>query len=535
VTEVAGSIVIEGHYASAVLGTFRIIRGFATLQELAEISVPYEMAFEEAGGGGVQGYQRAIYDSHAEDIKRYLEAGNLRFLPEIILSIRSDFSDELDDLQNVVGVLADAGDGLRISRRWKRAGLETHQIRLKRDAIPRVVHEERRIRRIDGNHRLHLAASLKLDEHVPTKYLAPFCAVLLGPPGDQNDDYVESMLFHTINSTAIPLDSEHALALILGQPAGMGPSADEEFAGSPPLHLTRLLKTSLGGLPELQQKRLGKTPITALYSAARTIISMEAELATDREALDALATDLYAALVDVLARMPASVPELCRADFFVELASLAWEETRGGAHEERINQTVASLDALGRWLGRDGLDQLHDGQSLAQQLFELYLSVRRRIPRRVFLARWYPKADDGEEKARADMRLDMIRRTLDDLRAEGIDLELDDPGTEEGDTFPIHQEMYAALGRSDIILLDLSGVRPNVCIEAGYALDHHDERHLLFIFQPTSATPNNPAHDRPPFDLGGTFRYEGIKDAAEIPDKIKGHIRAIIQAAENGE
>lgn len=33
-------VTIEGQFASGVLGTFRIIRGFATLQELAEISAP---------------------------------------------------------------------------------------------------------------------------------------------------------------------------------------------------------------------------------------------------------------------------------------------------------------------------------------------------------------------------------------------------------------------------------------------------------------------------------------------------------------
>ena len=37
----AKKITIEGQYAEGVLGTFRIIRGFATLQDLAEISAPF--------------------------------------------------------------------------------------------------------------------------------------------------------------------------------------------------------------------------------------------------------------------------------------------------------------------------------------------------------------------------------------------------------------------------------------------------------------------------------------------------------------
>jgi hypothetical protein len=33
-------LTFEGQFESSVLGTFRIIRGFANLQDLAEISVP---------------------------------------------------------------------------------------------------------------------------------------------------------------------------------------------------------------------------------------------------------------------------------------------------------------------------------------------------------------------------------------------------------------------------------------------------------------------------------------------------------------
>lgn len=62
-------IVIEGQYASGVLGTFRIIRGFATLQDLAAISAPFQMAPADGGNGQVQGHQRAPSPEHAEDIR----------------------------------------------------------------------------------------------------------------------------------------------------------------------------------------------------------------------------------------------------------------------------------------------------------------------------------------------------------------------------------------------------------------------------------------------------------------------------------
>lgn len=39
----------EGQFESSVLGTFRIIRGFANLKDLAKISVPYEEEIKDTG------------------------------------------------------------------------------------------------------------------------------------------------------------------------------------------------------------------------------------------------------------------------------------------------------------------------------------------------------------------------------------------------------------------------------------------------------------------------------------------------------
>jgi nucleoside 2-deoxyribosyltransferase len=96
-------------------------------------------------------------------------------------------------------------------------------------------------------------------------------------------------------------------------------------------------------------------------------------------------------------------------------------------------------------------------------------------------------------------------------------------GTQKSGTFPIHPKMYEAISSADIILVDLTGVRPNVCVEAGFALQHHEKKRL-FMFQPTKKC------NEVPFDLN-TFRYERVKDTGEIPDKIKPHIEAILTGA----
>ncbi len=440
----------------------------------------------------------------------------------------------MDEFNKPIGIISDDIPGLQIKRRWKSKNIATHQIIIERDRLIDLLMDQRRIRRIDGNHRLHLANNLQEDPSAPTKYLAPFCVILLGPPGDGNDDYVESMLFHTINSTALPLDSEHALQLVLGQQQQYRPSADDEFATSPSLYLTRILKNKIDALPTQLCQRLGDTPATVLNTAAKAMIATNIVPLQNRTEMDSFASSMCAAFTDILARLPNVHPEFCKSEFFIELATLAWGETSTGAeYDQKINQTVKTLEDIGRWLGRDSFHQIKTKRSLGQQLFEIFRAVRNRVPRRIFLSRWYPKPDDGDELHKADLRKGMVDRALDDLRQEGINMALDDPGTETGATFPIPQKLYEAIANNDIILVDLSGVRPNVCIEAGYALEQHKSERLLFMFQPTTRTKNNPKFLSPPFDLTH-FRCEQINDAAEIPDKLKPHIRTIWQEASNG-
>jgi hypothetical protein len=88
-------LTFDGQFEELVLGAFRIIRGFADLKNLAEISVSYTMQ-EDENRGGVTGQQRTLDPIHAQRIKRYLESGQQRFLPEVILSVRTELTPEYD-------------------------------------------------------------------------------------------------------------------------------------------------------------------------------------------------------------------------------------------------------------------------------------------------------------------------------------------------------------------------------------------------------------------------------------------------------
>ncbi|MBC8433780.1 MAG: hypothetical protein H8D96_17865 [Desulfobacterales bacterium] len=522
-SRVSQIIEFEGYFAEGVLGIFKIIRGFADLRDLADVSVPYELS-DGPEAGRVVGYQRKLNEKHALDIKKYLEQSDNRLIPEVILSVRGAFNN-VTDQEKVIGVESEKGALIAISRRFGGKHQRIQQIRIQRSDLE-VVKEQKQICRIDGNHRLAMAETLEEDEIVPSKYLAPFCLILLGPTENDADDYAESLIFHTINSTALTLESEHGLRLLLGQDPAHAMTPDNEFAYSPELHLTRLLCERLDNLPEPARQRFGERPLTSLWEAAWNLIQMDPAIAETRAALTNFADELFAALTDILTRLTARHPSLCQAYAFLELAARVWRESMGDTHNAKVNAAVSLLNRIGLWLGAEGITSLLNPVSPAKQLLETFKAAQQRVPKRVFLARWYPPQDapyDGFIKA--NLRLQQLRETLAAIeRDHGARLELIDMGTEEGGAFPIHHRMYEAIASSDIIICDLTGHRPNVFVEAGYALKHHEKNRLIFLFEPRNR------NDKVPFDLT-TFKYVTISEAAEIPNKVKSEIIAILRDA----
>lgn len=513
----------EGIFSTGVLGTFKIIRGFADLRDLAKVSVPFKMA-EGDLPNQVTGHQRKLDTKHAEDIKNYLEGADNRFFPEVVLAIRYKYS-TVDVEGQTVGVSTVEDGPLVLERRFSGKNHRIQKLRVLRKQLE-TVKSEKLIRRIDGNHRLALAEDLQEDMTLPDKYLAPFCMLLLGENDDAHDDYAESLIFHTINNTALPLESEHGLSLLLGQDPAYTMTEEKEFEYSPGLHLTRLLMTQFNGLPAPAKLRFGERPRGALWESARSLIDMEPAIAKDLQTLTSYANNLFATLADISTLLTVNHPCLCATHGFFELAARVWRDAEGDTHEQKLSWTVDYLDRIGHWLGNQGITKLLDPMSPSQQLLETFDASQLRIPTRVFLARWYP-AEDAEDDAfnKARLRLQQIKQTIAALeQTHDINLKVIDMGTEAGSTFPIHAKMYEAIESSDIIICDLTGHRPNVFIEAGYALKHHEENRLVFLFQPSNDT------DKIPFDLN-TFKYVKISEAAEIPEKLTPEIEAILKSA----
>jgi hypothetical protein len=527
-------IEFEGLFSESVLGIFRIIRGFADLRDLAAVSVPYKM---EATGEGIRvvGNQRKESEKHAEEIKNYLEHSENRFIPEVILSVRVSVNlivsrgeidlDELSLGEVVYGVKSIDSGLVDIYRRYSSPTMRMQRLRVRRSDLEQIK-QNKIIRRIDGNHRLHLAEQLTDDPNTPAKYLAPFCLVLLGAPDNDADDYSESLIFHTINSTALPLETEHGLRLLLGQDPTHAMTPDNEFTYNPILHLTRLLADRLEGLHQPARQRFGERPLTALWESASNLIAMDDTIAHDRQTLTNFADDLFSALADIVTLLTVNHPSLCSTYGFFELAARVWRDAEGNNHDQKVQWSVNYLDRIGNWLGSQGITSFLNPLSPAEQLLNTFRAAQFRIPKRAFLARWYPPQDaPNDAHKKANLRLQQLRLTLSNLEQQhGIGLELIDMGTEQGGAFLIHSRMYEAIASSDIIICDLTGHRPNVYVEAGYALKHHESNRLIFLFEPSNTD------DKVPFDLNA-YRYVEISQAADILNRLMPDIISILRAA----
>ena len=158
-------------------------------------------------------------------------------------------------------------------------------------------------------------------------------------------------------------------------------------------------------------------------------------------------------------------------------------------------------------------------------VINLYDEIYEHVPKKVFLARWYPSAEhDGEEEYRkAESRISAIKEFVQQLN-----LELTDLGTRETGTFDIRDVMYHDIRECDIFIADLSGARHNVMIEVGYALKHVKTARMLFYFQSSDKCPSVP------FDVSH-LNYVPIVDSAEIKTSVKTRIENILAQARNGE
>jgi len=475
---------------SKVMDNYLCLRGVANIKALAEAS--------EANPD----IQRDLLEKHKDEMKDFLEKGEYTFFPEVVLSMNFGLLNDDDSFTNLAAVVDSADAGFNQIVGKVKVNFKPDDNKLidgrRQLKVAQLTFDESNLRlsRIDGNHRLSAAGYLTND------ILIPFCLIIF--PDAEEAKNNSRAIFHNINSKQIPLELEQNIKIIIESSSVY---TDSILGKSQPFGLHyRLTRNLLCGTDNLD---FGYFPhIKSLVYDKRY----------------SFFTDLFRYLLkENLIRELTAVEKMKE-----ELVNIenALRETRIIVSSENsavvgalAYYKLSDLDKYKRFIEWTTKNHITDAKTVKlDEIINIFDKVYDSIPKRVFLARWYPAStDDNYEKA-------MQRRAAIGSVVEKLNLKLIDLGTQDGGTFDIRSVMYNEIERSDIFIADLTGCRHNVMVEVGYALNSDRDR-MLFYFAPTDAFAS------PPFDLTG-FRYERINDSSEIQTKVKPLVESILNEIE---
>ena len=468
------------------MGNFLCLRGYADYKILSNISKENKDV------------QRELIEKHKGEMAAFLNFGEYRFFPEIVLSVSlltdNNHTEVSEFLTAVMG-----------KKEWNKKLGEINISIFNHDAgdrnrVAHITFDETKIKlnRIDGNHRL------SAENDVVGSFKVPFCLILCQNPDEENR--YSRAIFHNINAKQIPLNLEENLKVILGSPEVF---SDEKLKLDP----------SFGWKYYLARKTINELDFT-YFSTINSYIS---------KYKFSFFVELYGFLIS-----NKSIEEN-EESFNILKAQLV--DIEQALKESNIVATTSNIAVIGAlayykltntskyrgflsWIKKNNIgnvEKLH-----IDDVINLYDEIYKHVPKKVFLARWYP-AETDPAYAKSVHRMNAIKKV-----AKELNLELTDLGTRDTGTFDIRKVMYQDIRDCDIFIADLTGARHNVMIEVGYALKHIDTGRMVFYFQETDTVKNVP------FDVNH-FSYDKIVDSAEIETKTKARILTILEQAKNGE
>lgn len=484
------------------MGSFLCLRGFASYKMLSHISKPNPAV------------QRDLIEAHKGEMAAFLNRGEYKFFPEVILSLN------LTDGKSNFELLKSMHAELQAGRTWnKRIGGFSFRVsqnvsknvigaysqgpKSERLNIAHIKFEEteHEITRIDGNHRLSAAAEVKSD------FSVPFCLMIFQNP-EENERFSRA-IFHNINAKQIPLTLEENTKVILTSPKVF---YDEKLQADP----------TFGWSYYLARKFINEIDLSYFSKINSFIDGLQYSFFVN----------LFEYLIDngIVEKNDSAI-----AKIKPELTNI--EQALGESQISTITQNVAVIGALAyykltnmskyrgflSWVKRNNVGNVEKIQM--GDVIRLYNEIYAHIPKKAFIARWYPNAErDGEQETnKAKNRIDALK-----VVAKDLNLELTDVGTRETGTFDIHDVMYKAIRECDIFIADLTGARHNVMIEVGYALQYVGTGRMLFYFQESDLCKSVP------FDVSH-LNYVSISDSGDIGTTVKTRIQTILTQSENGE
>jgi nucleoside 2-deoxyribosyltransferase len=494
----------EGLLQTNVLGTFRIIRGFADLSDLAQVSAA--MHYQGSRNGEDRGYQRQINEQHVEDLKHFLSRGRYRFFPEIILSLRSKGTS--DPIVTYYKRRASPADqAYRVSVNLKALQAEGFT----------------RIRRIDGNHRLEAAKRL-MGERVTSATFkdfnkAPFCFVVLDSDRPEDDELAEAMLFNLINSKALAITSEHSLSVLMHDDGAAG----DRFIEDPQVYLTRWIRDKVKDWPQGFYDAMGDAPLSRLHSTAGVLLRPHGIPKATAAEMESEAGKIFGPLYELAVQLREEYENFVHSYAFLPVAAEVYarhstvEPARGAnTDKERLRRAARWLRDFARWFDRVGGADLPTpaDPSVLWNVFKRDFDKR---AGQVFIAMSFreSKTLDGVHKA-----FEEAIQQFNDAHPNSLlaPIRIDD---QEGASYEIPARVFEEIDNSRLVIADLTDEKPNVYCEIGYAKARGIPFFLTFQKKAADSVKANKVH----FDLA-PYRHLEYETTHELRDKLKQELNA---------
>ena len=504
----------EGLLQENVLGTFKIVRGFADLRDLAEVSMA--MPYQGGKNGQGTGYQRQLDKQHVEDIKRFLSKGRYRFFPEIVLSLRSKGAND------PVVTYAKRRSSPNDKAYWISVNLKA----LRAEGGSRIY-------RIDGNHRLEAAVQLvkenKSFASIKSHREAPYCFVVLDSERPEDDELAEAMLFNLINSKALPITSEHSLSVLMRDDG----AAAERFVEDPQVYLTRWIHDKVKDWPQGFYVAMGDSPLSRLHSATGVLLRPGGISKATQQDMETEAGHLFGPLYDLAVRLRDQHEKFVHSYAFLPIAAEVYarhskiDPAKGANTEaERLRRAERWLRDFARWFDCVGAADmpLPADPSILWTVFKCDFDKR---AGKIFIAMSFSNDHALQEVGTA------IDEALDRFNADHPNSPLAPrrADKQKGASFEIPAWIFSEIDQSRLVIADLTDERPNVYCEVGYA----KSRGIPFILTFHKRMPS----DKPPWDRESSpgnkvhfdlmpYRYIAYESAFDLRDKLKQDLESFL-------
>lgn len=422
------------------MGGFLCLRGFAPFKMLSAISEPNPEI------------QRDLIEEHKGEMAKFLNQGEYRFFPEVILSLsltdgKSDF--ELleffhSQLQTGKTWNRKLGDiNFYSSQRFYKNLLNSYDPfpRVERMVISHITFDESKhpVTRIDGNHRMSAA------EDVETDFSVPYCLLLFRDP--QENEQFSRAIFHNINAKQIPLNLEENLKVIL--------ESVDVFTEE------KLKNDTSFGWKYYFARRINQEIDFSDYPFINSLV---------RNQKYTFLVNLFDALFcnEILVKDESEIEK-----FVSELPVI--EKALEEARLNSLPKNIAVIGALAyyklsdlqkynrfmRWVKQNSITEATELH--IRELISLYDKIYENTPKNIFMSMWFSDKTEDTYQTVKDVKSILKRENDIDLKLFKVDEHTD------GYSDEIYHRIVEGITNADLVIADLSYGNKNVHHEIGYA------------------------------------------------------------------